>query len=149
MMQKIFNKLIYMTSLCLLVSLLQSCGKKNHRIIDPSFNTYITSFHNDALKYGKDFRSWSIKVQFGNAMGHNGYCYAEDKTVMIDVNEWDRLTEVERIILIYHELGHCFMGLKHNNNNNSIMNTYITNNVIYMFQSYRNDTLYNFFIRGL
>jgi ATP-dependent Zn protease len=36
-------------------------------------------------------------------------------SIVINTYSWSSLSEVEKEIVIYHELGHCVLGLKHDN----------------------------------
>jgi len=103
--------------------------------IDKRFSTQVSRFEQ---MYDIDV---TVSVQMAKlAPPQLGVCYYAGRNnstvnlVQIDEEYWDRATDIEKEFLIYHELGHCVFGLKHNDaygkvgNYNSaplsIMNTY-------------------------
>lgn len=54
-----------------------------------------------------------------------GYCHYNNK-IIIDSTFWKHATEAERLVLVYHELGHCALGLDHTaETETEIMNPYV------------------------
>ncbi len=53
-----------------------------------------------------------------------GYCIPY-KRMAISEAFWKRATPAEKLTLIYHELGHCALGLDHYDDTHDIMNTYL------------------------
>jgi hypothetical protein len=57
-----------------------------------------------------------------------GYC-SPGLEIRILVNYWQTSAAAERLTLVYHELGHCALGLDHHDGEPDIMNTYILDEV--------------------
>ena len=67
--------------------------------------------------------------------------------VIVPLQNWDLLSATQREITIFHELGHCLLGLGHYDDKPAIMNTYIMSSRYYrenrevlideLFDSYR------------
>jgi len=52
----------------------------------------------------------------------HGYCVSNHK-IVLNIQHWSGINDWEKKELIYHELGHCFLGLGHNSDI-SIMNPF-------------------------
>ena len=52
-----------------------------------------------------------------------GRSYTAKATVIINKKRWKGLSSIEKKIIVYHELGHCMLGLKHTEKG-GIMNAY-------------------------
>lgn len=73
-----------------------------------------------ANNFDKDFdtNSSDLRIVF-DSLGENraGVCYAFDSGepyyIAVDSEEWGKLTPLQKELLIYHELGHCMLGLDH------------------------------------
>lgn len=55
-----------------------------------------------------------------------GYCLSPWRVTILQ-SFWEEAPASERLALIYHELGHCALGLDHYDEKPDIMNTYILN----------------------
>lgn len=116
---------------CLLTSILPSCKTKvdsrdvtfYHRHsgagIDPSINAYLDPSTRAILP--KDTNILMLdEISSSRAMAltrrepDQSYCEIE-----IHENQWDRLSEVRRLALLYHEIGHC-LGVEHVDRGNVI-----------------------------
>lgn len=100
-----------MRYVCFLISLgLLACGRPPAKI-DPILKPYFTQFETDV-----NASTEYITGEFGTLpMPTVGQC-AENgtfKTVTIDPIYWANASESQRQQLIYHELGHCALNLKH------------------------------------
>ena len=42
-------------------------------------------------------------------------CFPHNGTIFIRPSIWKRLTPGQKEVLLYHELGHCYLGLEHDN----------------------------------
>lgn len=137
------NKLIYLSLLFLF-----SCAPPNPPnpvVVDPVLQPYLTSFSSD-IGVSTD----GISVGFSdtennpNPLGETvGECtlYSNGaKVIQIDSGYWVSASQEQRKQLVYHELGHCAMGLGHtpgyisggvmNNCPISIMDPYVFSNLI-------------------
>lgn len=100
-----------------------ACGvapKHNATVsIDPTFTEYVARFEDAAHQAGHKVRVNDLIVAFGDTGSNTetrGLCaFAEGETPAVTINQqaWDSSTDDEREELIFHELGHCLLGLKH------------------------------------
>ena len=58
----------------------------------------------------------TIHSTFNNSFA--GLCNAakSHKAILIDNSFWDRSNEMSRELVVFHELGHCYLGLNHSTN---------------------------------
>jgi hypothetical protein len=89
--------------------------KVNH-VTDPTFIPYIQDFEQRSGQSVAHIPIAFVDLGGNNAglcyrgftNGHLSYAYIE-----IDQRYWSFMTEYQRINLIFHELGHCFLQRKH------------------------------------
>lgn len=91
-----------------------ACGKPPVKDIDPTVVTLYNNFVAEANTQGIDVSNDDISIHFvdtlqGNMIGlcHDGY------EVSLSRLAWSSLTEHEKEMLVYHELGHCLLNLGH------------------------------------
>lgn len=86
-----------------------SCGPSLH--VDAEFLEY---FHRFEQRGG--YRIKNIHAGFEQLEGTTiGECrYEEPPVIAIDPDYWNKASDEKRESLIFHELGHCFLGLDHN-----------------------------------
>lgn len=112
---------------CLIALFLIGCAKPQPPVsapvvVDPALAPYLVSFNHD-IGVNTDGISVGFADTSGNAnpLGETvGECivYSEGSTVVqrviqIDPTYWATCNANERQQLVYHELGHCAMGLQH------------------------------------
>lgn len=144
------------TKLIALMLLLSACGTKEKSIIEPSLVSYVQSFE---MKIGVPVNNVDVvfkPIKYPTI----GLCYrggGEKNKVEIDPVQWKKMDEYGREQLMYHELGHCVLGLGHNDAEakldgwmveGSIMNSYWFGNSWYYLkyrenynQALKNNTL--------
>jgi Putative phage metallopeptidase len=107
----------------------------------PEFEKYVTKFEQEF-----NIDTFGIPVHFKEMEGTEvGVCYYFHikywRSIGIKKEYWESVSDVDREILMYHELGHCVMGLEHDdtlfdvgpfNINNSLMNSYTIPDVFYI-----------------
>lgn len=103
------SKYVWISLLCLSAT---SCGKYVAPYKDVELSLIATQFEVDT-----GVKTESITMRF-NALDKSimGICYTYDddsKEIQINDAYWDKLNDVGRTQLMYHELGHCAMNLKH------------------------------------
>jgi len=81
---------------------------------DPEFDSYILDFE---LRTDKDVSH--IPVQFDNLKDNKvGVCHSWSNgksKILIDRGQWeDKLSELQKEALIWHEFGHCALNFGHN-----------------------------------
>lgn len=97
--------------------MLMGCGQGfraiNHGQVDPEFQPYVDLF----MEYA-NLPVIHVDMYFNPQSGNViGVCYkrGNDRKVEIDVEWWDKAGELDREILIFHELGHCVLEKPHTN----------------------------------
>ena len=112
------------------VLLILNCTKEGATKIevDPEFQPFVDSFVAEAAKRGVDinFEETGLSLTFGEVPANaNGVCtglregMSSTHEIIIDRNRWKGDNEFEKERLIYHELGHCFLGRPHLNTTNT------------------------------
>lgn len=89
----------------------------------------LEAFSQDALKRGVPClktRKAVIEKDFPTEFDKNviGYCQAP-WTMAFKKSFWDAASAADRMVLVYHELGHCALNLDHYDEGQDIMNTYL------------------------
>jgi hypothetical protein len=92
---------------------LAACGRTE---VDPEFADYITAFEQDSVRYNNE-QKISYDVKFGDTKGQGAKCTHSPihKEVLVNQKNWDQLDKLSRLMLLYHEFGHCSLGRSHNN----------------------------------
>lgn len=87
---------------------------------DEELLPYFEIFAKEAAKRGftVDYEAERIEGLIQDIVNPNiqGQCFRNEekpKKVIIDVGYWDNANELEKQFIIYHELGHCFLGRDH------------------------------------
>lgn len=89
--------------------------------IDPSLTSYVSRFEQASVQYGHPTQVTNLVMGFGDVndpgeIGARGDCEivtGQTPTVTISADAWAASTDAEREELVFHELGHCVLGLKH------------------------------------
>lgn len=113
-----------MKKLLLIVILIASCASiyrpfNQHQNIDPSFSSYVDEIIRGSK--GKivrqDFRHITMAFvdEIGFDYGNIGVCWwtLTGGEIEIDRNAWAGKSEMARMSLIYHEVGHCLCNRMH------------------------------------
>lgn len=88
--------------------------KNEFLYIDPEFKTYTDQFRKDATKYNVHVKFYEISIEFSpSSITAVGICLPHLKSIYINSQEWEVLSDNARKILIYHELGHCALRKQH------------------------------------
>lgn len=111
--------------LLLVVTLgLVSCGNSDEHRVAADFTVYVQRFQDEATKHGKnlDLINGGLIVEFADLKdGVAGLCHYE-KPIRIEIDKtyWDAISkyadaDLMKENLLFHELGHGFLGRKHLN----------------------------------
>lgn len=117
-------KLIKVVCLALMLS---ACGKKE-AVVDPELSEYAMRFEREM-----GVTTEGINMGFGSLKSPSvGLCSIKNGEVRITIDRafWDTIGEEQREHLMYHELGHCAMGLDHDN---SIMGNNCPKSMMYPY----------------
>lgn len=153
--------MIMSTLLCVMLS---SCAQEIPRRfqVPASVMPYIIEFELQATLHGKNIKIDDLIVKIKPEIASNsavGLCYysANGSTPEIHLLEWywNLASDIHRENLVFHELGHCILGRKHDNDiglsgvPESIMNYYLiaphqyeTNRAILLQELFGNAKLY-------
>jgi len=152
-------KLYFMVSTLAAIIVL-GCGPQSNGILykDVEFIPYVESYLKYKQTYGLEgFQSFPITIQFGELPpGKGGQCNVVnttvagvktvDRTITIDRYWWASINEAQKEILMFHELGHCDLDIRHHlDYGPNIMNTYILDYNIYLTR--KEELLKNLFRR--
>jgi len=106
---------VALASIVLLI-LIASCTEEDLSIgIDAAVQPYITRFESEAALV--DISSNGIGAEFstidGQAVGQCVSSTTRGHFLRLDPVYWRRASDLQREFLIFHELGHCFLGREH------------------------------------
>lgn len=110
----------------LLFFALLSCEQQEEAIyVDPAISVYFELFELEAAKRGlsADLSAAKISAQFvstpQNIVGQCAQFESGAKVIYIDRDYWARASTNEQEFVVFHELGHCFLGRAHDDEANS------------------------------
>lgn len=106
--------------------LLASCNKdpQTTTVVDTDLQVYFESFKFEGEKRGLtiDLRTAEIDGYMKTIEDHGvvGQCIHDDegKSIVIDVNKWRTLDQLEKEFIVFHELGHCYLDRGHTDEKN-------------------------------
>lgn len=100
-------------SFVLILTTISACGKPNApAIVEPELGEYADRFEKDV-----GFSAANIDIIFDNLTDNIvGLCttgLGRKPEIKVDKGFWERSSDTAREELMYHELGHCALGLNH------------------------------------
>jgi hypothetical protein len=105
----------------------------SHRI-HPTLEPLVSLFSADALD--RDVPCYhTLTIGFIDKLPKNvdehtiGYCMQSIEVRMLKPY-WEAASATERLTLLYHELGHCALGLEHHDDDYDIMNSFLLHETI-------------------
>jgi len=120
----LFIKFCEILVLVLLLFFMPACQKEELQAITylnvaEELCPYFQRFEEEAAARGVivDLAAAHIKGSF-STIGNNyiGLCASkEEKEVIIDENFWRRSSQLRKELIVFHELGHCYLGRGHLN----------------------------------
>lgn len=123
---KRINLLILVACLLLIIS----CKKEDQSIIEADFQEYVDRFVSEADSRNIKINISKLKVSFSDTLKYNcGYGTPND--VVINLSCWESYTDLQKELLLFHELGHAILGRMHDNSQlpngefKTIMSTYV------------------------
>lgn len=116
---------------------LVACGAKKG-VQDPAVVEYVQRYEST---FGRDVSSQTItmvdKIENTSAPGTVGVCFSGADEIHILRSYWDKASDLQKQMVVFHELGHCDMheehrvGLQPDNCANSIMYPYTLSDTCY------------------
>lgn len=110
---------ILLFSFWILLTILNCRGKKESLRSSAELETLVTSFVNECSKRGLNVEvsPKSLLVGFGRIESKAGRCKPNSypKVITFDSVTWRTLSPQLKEMLVYHELAHCLLDKKHNN----------------------------------
>lgn len=89
-------------------------------LVDERLIPYFLNFETEARRRGinVDLTDARIvgrmdQINEGNVIGTCSYNGHQPNLVTIDLNYWNRVGQLGREMVVFHELGHCFLGRGH------------------------------------
>lgn len=74
-----------------------------------------SSAYNIAIDFVDEFTAPDVKERVV------ALCYHQDNHIEVRTRHWDTLSDTQKEIVVFHELGHCLLGRVHNESKQSIM----------------------------
>lgn len=108
--------------------LITGCGqaKGSDVNVDVELQPYVDSFQTEITVRGVDITINQLTITFGDDAGKDAaVCFWKGSgvpRVVVNRDLWEETNDIDREMLIYHELGHCILGREHNAN--MIVNPY-------------------------
>lgn len=108
-----------------LLALLTGCGSEISTQIAPEAEVYYQEFLEHSRAFGRDVSHETIVIQMAATTTKvgpwevKGSC--QDGVVTLNSKYWEHMNDDQKRLLVYHELGHCLLGLPHSSDPHSIM----------------------------
>jgi len=97
-----------------LVVLVTGCGR-DYRV--SGFESYVDSFKAAAKTVGHELTINDLIIEFGKPASENAdaTCYqgAGTPRIAVDRSRWEKMEEMKRTALLFHEMGHCVLERRH------------------------------------
>lgn len=114
--------------LLILLSLaVSACGPKTAAYgIDDEILPYLDTLDKEFKSLGRDIGIYTISYHIGstsfNGTDQDGVCVKSNGSnyIIISKTHWDNYSDTFRLYLLAHEIGHCILGLEHNNETSQI-----------------------------
>lgn len=110
---------ILISRLFIILFLLSECSHIQRYEVPSSVQPHINKFQEEGKKQHLDIRITNLIVQFESLERPTiGECYDENWSngspkLVLDPDYWKTAFPLERETLIFHELGHCYLGRDH------------------------------------
>lgn len=122
------QKASYIFLALMILTLATACGpriepQRQAGSVDSTLNQYLETFVSRARDNGVSLDTYSLSMSFSESMPQAtsggtviGYCQrsSQSQNVVIKGSYWNGASVSDREQLVFHELGHCLLGLSHN-----------------------------------
>lgn len=93
------------------------CGKEHPPHIEPEVQKYVDKFYQESASYGTYPDTSKLSVRFVDSILTTSsglvFSYCEYPTVYIVKDFWLKAGETKKVVMLYHELGHCVLEEEH------------------------------------
>jgi len=119
---RLLTKSVVFIFLASLFIFLSSCDKQaveiyNYSAVDVRLQAYFKKFEEEGNKRGLtiDLAKANIAGSIAkiNVKGVVGLCNSNNRGVIIDEDFWARSSHASKELIVFHELGHCYLLLPH------------------------------------
>jgi hypothetical protein len=116
------NKYYLLFLISVLIFTFSGCKQNNDPApipteIQDDFKIYVDRFITEGALRGIKVDLSGYKVSYGDTLKYFcGYGFYDKKQVIIRLDCWKNITDLDKEILMFHELGHAYLGRLHNNN---------------------------------
>lgn len=119
--EMIQSTITYLLAILLGITLLMACAEDIPTVVvvHSDLQVYFDSFEFEAEQRGIEIDLFEAEVQgFMQSIddrGVVGQCIenSDGKSIVIDLERWQRLDQLEKEFIVFHELGHCYLGRPH------------------------------------
>ncbi len=118
--------IFYISLTCVLLATISSCDQEYNNEIEAELQIHFNNFVEEASTHGLDISldNFDIGAYIENIeqRGTLGQCKSYSngsKQIFIDEPYWNRVDEIKREYLVFHELGHCLLDRDHNDSRDS------------------------------
>lgn len=115
MKKRTITRLSYISRISLLFGfafLFHGCKKEN---IQSEFQKYVDLFLAEGAKRGQKLNADNLTIRFNPDKNGASQCIPGSPNVLINEAFWGIFNDLQREREVFHELGHCILGLTHNN----------------------------------
>lgn len=88
--------------------------------VDEELWSFFLMFEQEAAKRGieidlstKEIKGRIAKIHFKKVVGLCSHKIAGKKEIIIDLDYWNKCSESNKEMIVFHELGHCYLGRPH------------------------------------
>ncbi len=130
-------------------------NKNRPAVVDQDLQPLYSSFLEEGKKRGHDLSSMGLNMHFvealeGKTLAQCSIVLGFTPDVIVSRVAWRKASPIEREMIIFHELGHCFLLKGHNDHlHNQVPTTLMTTNIFNQNLYYQNrekylDTLFSY-----
>ena len=124
------NSIIFIISCFFISTLMIGCTKENNENlvieelnIDAALQPYFDKFVEEGFLRGQEIdltakriEGFIVEIEEEDVAGQCSYSSSSTRKVNIDINYWNRATDLEKEFVVFHELGHCYLERSHSDN---------------------------------
>jgi len=118
-------------------------------LVDEELKPYFQRFIDEGVKLGveidpaiENISGQIAEIREKNVLGQCSYGYHDQHNITIDLTFWNNSTDLYKELVVFHELGHCYLGRDHLETtfNNGICVSIMRSGTGFCYDYYRRDT---------